>query len=327
MKRLAHGVGVLIATPIVLVCTLFCVAYAQDKTAAPTELAACYWQDALNAAFCDHTISTSFGIGDQSVDWKYQELEHFLRSETIKHASDRWNWLDGTGTIAATPLPWLKLSAGSQFEDFTSISDYTFTKVVGVVRVHPPVKIDAVSNYWLWQFVEANAKIYDSGPGDSRYFAHLFAAAAFVPDQSDITAQSRVDSGAEAGARWALSPEFAVNAKTVLEFDHFSYLDQNIIYPSARLLVSDDPLGVAIGPVYDGAVLTSSDGGVGAHPTVTHLGAEAVVQPMARADIAVLRGMIIEVKAEHNIGQADFLSTGQSTGMNYSASLALNFPY
>jgi len=327
MKRLVHGVDVLIAMPIVLVYTLSCGAYAQDKTAAPADMAACYWQDALNGVFCDHTISTAFEVGDHSVDWKYQELEHFPHLETIKHAFDRWNWLDGTGTIAATPLPWLKLSVGSEVEDFARISEYDYTRVVGIVRLPPPTKIDTVGNYWLWQFVEANAKIYDSGPGDGRYFAHLFAGAAFVPDQSDITAQSRVDAGAEAGARWALSPEFAVNAKTVLEFDHFSYLDQNIIYPSARLLVSDDPLGFAIGPVYDGAVLTSSDGGVGAHPTVTRLGVDALVQPMARSDIAVLRGMIIDLKAEHNLGQADFLSIGQSTGMNYSASLTLNFPY
>lgn len=299
---------------------------AQDNPPA-ADLASCYWQDALNAAFCEHTISARLGIDWRNVDWNDQTYESVRGSGNITgRYRYRSRWLDEIGAVEVTPFSWLKLTAGTDYENFHDEESYDFT-THGIVRNPGPGRKVVDDSFWSWQSLEANFKVFDSGPADVRYFGHVFAEAGFVPGQDDVASQSRVGAGAEAGARWALSSLLALNARTVLAVDHFSYLDENIVYPSARMLLSADAAGLAVGPVYDGAILAEKSGGVGDHPASSLVGGEAVLQPFVRLDNAVLRDMILDAKAEHSVGAADFLPSSNASGMSYTATVSFNFHY
>jgi len=93
------------------------------------------------------------------------------------------------------------------------------------------------------------------------------------------------------------------------------------------MLLSNDALSVAIGPVYDGAVVTNISGGVGASPTSTLVGAKALVQPFASLYMPILSGMILDGKAEHSVGQAAFIPTGHFSAEVYSETATFNFHY
>jgi len=198
--------------------------FAQQAAAPTVNFEACYWQDALNATLCDHTMSVGIGVVDRNVIWKDQRIMSVPRDRFFveTNSETHYNWLDAAGAIAITPLPWLKITATSQYEDFSDV--YAYSTIQSGGHFGPDSgRTKTGSDDWLWQTLTANAKIYDSGPGDARYFAHVFANLGFIPGQDDIPAQSRIGAGGEAGARWALSPSYAVNAKALVEFDHFSY--------------------------------------------------------------------------------------------------------
>ena len=132
--------------------------------------------------------------------------------------------------------------------------------------VHPTGETFGHSAYWGERTAEANAMILDTGPGDARYFAHVFADIGVVPDEVDAGEQLRLGAGAEAGARWALSPTLALKCKndpvgpniSTTSTRRSSILQRGRSCRWTRLALPLDPTG-------DGAIWTAS-GSTGGHP-------------------------------------------------------------
>lgn len=299
-----------------------------QQTPVPTDnLASCYWQDALNGVFCDHTYSVRAGAESRALDWSSETVSPFRgRGSTTRHDSYRVSWLDAIGQFALTPYPWLKVSLDADFENLRDEDGYFFTKT-GIIKKPKPGDAVVRGAYWGERTAEVNAKLYDSGPGDARYFAHVFAEIGIVPGQNDVGTQSRIGAGAETGARWALSSALALNARTVLSVDHFAEFGATALFPSARALLSFDAAGVALGPAYDGAALAATNGGVEGRRDANLFGAEALLQPFKTFDNVMLSGVILDAKAEHTVGPATFATAADASGATYSAAISFNFHY
>jgi hypothetical protein len=294
---------------------------AQQANTPSDNFSDCYWQDSLNGVFCDHTYSLLLGEGDRSLDWS-SETKFFI----TKHDSYHVSWLDAAGGFYLTPYPWLKLSIDTEFDRFRNEDHFFFT---ATVPFRGPGFVEQIAHaaYWGERAVEVNAKVFDTGPGDARYFAHVFADIGVVPGEDDIGLQSRLGAGAEAGARWALSSTLALNAKTLLSVDHFADLDSTAVYPSARALLSFDAAGLALGPAYDGAIWTAMTGGMVGRRESNLVGGEGLFQPFKTSANAVLNGIIIDGKAEHTVGPATFETAADGSAANYSATISFNFHY
>ena len=302
-------------------------ALAQQSPVSTDNLANCFWQDALNGAFCDRTYSVQVGAESRTLDWTSRTFSPFRGfGSTTRYDSYRHSWFDALGEFELTPYPWLKVSLDADFESLRSEDRYYFTKI-GIVRKPNPGDAIFHSASWGQRTAEINAKLYDSGPGDARYFVHVFTDIGIVPGENDIGTRSRIGAGAETGARWALSSALALNARTILSVDHFSEFDTTAIYPSARALLSFDAAGVAFGPAYDGAVLAATNGGIEGRHDTNFFGAEALFQPFKTFDNAVLSGVILDAKAVHTVGPATFATAADASGATYSAIVSFNFHY
>ena len=323
-RRICMATRIIALTSIAMA-TFAAAARAQQTSA--LDLASCSWQDAINGVFCDHTFAVRSALAVRTLDWSSQTFHSGGNVGSItEHDSYRASWFDSLGAFDFTPYPWLKLSAEAEFDSLRNQDDYFFTTKGGVRNPGPGEKV-LRADYWSNRSAEVRVKLYDSGPGDARYIVHVFAGADVVSGEDDVSAQSRLNAGAEAGARLAISPTLALNAEAALSFDHFSELSANALFPSARALLSYDSGGVAIGPTYDGATLTSESGGVAGRRQSELLGAEALIQPFLALNDTFLRGVILEAKAEHTIGPATFETTAGATGATYSATVLFSFHY
>jgi hypothetical protein len=306
--------------------TMFVAEACGQQTPAP-DLPSCYWQDALNGVFCDRALTIRGSLTTHTLDWSSQTFHSGGNIGSItEHDSYRASWLDSLGALDFAPYSWLKLSVDAGFESLRNEDDYFFTTKIGVRNPGPGEKVLHATD-WSNGSAEANVMLFDSGPGDARFIFHVFAGAGLVPGEGDAGAQSRLNTGAEAGARLALSSVLALNAEAALSFDHFSGLSANALFPSARALLSYDSGGVAIGPVYDGAVLTSESGGIAGRRQSEQVGGEALIQPFLALNDAILRGVLVEAKAEHTVGPATFETAAGASGASYSAAVLFNFHF
>lgn len=300
---------------------------AQQSATSTQNFADCYWQDALNGAFCEHTFSVRIGAAGDALDWSsetYQFIPGF--GSLTKHESYRASWIDVVGGADLTPYPWLKLSIDADFDRLREEDSYFYTSTGIAKKPFPGDKVTHAA-YWGGRTAEANLKLLDTGPGDVRYFAHVFAEVGIVPGQDDVGLQSCFGAGAEAGARWALGPMLALNARTLVSVDHFSASGATAVFPSARALLSFDPAGLAFGPVYDGAVWTAMSGAMDGRGETSFLGGEGLIQPFRVSDNAVLNGIIVDGKVEHTVGPATFETGSRSSGTNYTGTVSFNFHY
>lgn len=321
----ASGAGKFVAFASIALASFGAAGRAQE--AQKPDLASCYWQDALNGVFCDHSYAVRAGVAEHALEWSSQTFNTFRNiGSATRHDHYRPSWVDALGVFEVTPTPWLKLSVGGDFQSFRDEDDYFFTTKGGARNPGPGSKILRAAD-WGSRSAEANVKLYDSGAGDARYVVHVFADAGAVAGADDADAQARLGAGAETGARLALSSALALNARATLSYDHFSDLSANALYPSARALVSYDAGGFAIGPAYDGAALVSENGGVSGRRQTELAGGEALVQPFVTLKNAVLDGVILDAKAEHTVGPATFDTPGKASGETYAATVSFNFHY
>lgn len=306
---------------------------AQTTPPSYVDAADCFFQDSLIGVFCPRTATVKLGVASEQQNYALAPIpsSRFRGSPTIQD-SYKVNWSLPTVGLSVTPNDWLKLSAGASFAD-QEVTLSRWTSAGRLPRGISPGGLfisSARRDYWDWQTLQASAKIYDTGAGATRYLAHVYATALFVPRQSNLSAQSGAAIGANFAVRRQLSGSLSLYGETSLAMTRYFNLSQTVIEPAAKLLLARDDWGLAVGPETHAAILTARTAGLGPSPTAYFLGADLTAMPFKTTKTPILRDIVLSFNAEHSLGFAGpSLATGTTSSrwMNYTGTVGLNFSY
>jgi hypothetical protein len=231
--------------------------------------------------------------------------------------------------LAVTPNSWLTLSYTSEY-GFDNHS-WTFWNGSSGSRS---------LSYAYRQILEANANLIDTGPGSQRYVVNVYGGGHIVPAHDGYDEQTGVFGGLTANGQWRLgSSGFSIDGRAQLQIDERAGVYMNssspsndvFVYPSARLLLSNDKAGIAAGPVLNSTqwVSTNAPGGVGSQSGYYALGGTVVAQPFRSSQSALLNGIILQATAAESIGQANLVpsSVAKTSDLGVSGTVTFHFRY
>ncbi len=224
--------------------------------------------------------------------------------------------------VTVTPLSWLTLEVKSQygFDDH----QFTYTNPLGVF----PNKTNEA--YAYRQTLIANVNLMDTGPGSQRFVLNSFVGGFIVPSHDAYGTETAVFGGLAANYQLRLGQSgFSIDALAQLEADDRSPDADVLLYPSARLLLANDKLGIAVGPVFDSSQWLSSSQGVSSQSAYYAAGGAVILQPFRSSQSPLLNGLILQGSAEHSLGQANFVpaSEAKTDELDVSGTVSFHFRY
>jgi hypothetical protein len=276
----------------------------------------CDWfQNATIGTRCAQSVSISTELNYQLYDYQssYPFILQYLKS-TDEH------FFPGA-EVTVTPTSWLTLEVRSKygFDDH----QWTYTNPLGVF---PNKSSEA---YAYRQTVIANVNMLDTGPGGQRFVLNSFLGGFIVPSHDGYSTETAVFGGLTANYQVRLGSGLSIDAQGQLEADSRSPDGNVLLYPSARLLLSADKLGVAIGPNFESYQWLSSGHGVSPQSDYYAAGGTVIVQPFRSSQSPLLNGIILQGSAEHSIGQANFVPAGEAKTdqLDVSGTVSFHFRY
>jgi hypothetical protein len=274
----------------------------------------CDWyENAVVGTRCAH--SWSVNLSAEYLNYGYQGVG----ANPTKSSTDEYDYL--TGTLAVTPTSWLTLSYGSEFVSENHNWTHNGTPY-------------SFSNTWAGaQTLEANVNVVDTGPGSQRFVINTFFAGAITPSHVAGALNNQVDQnnavfgGITANGQWRVGPGMSIVGEAQLEAASESLNNEVILYPHARLLLSSDKLGLAVGPVFNSGQLMSSSLSYATQNAYYYLGGTAIAQPFRSSNSAFLNGIMLQVTGQETLGQAGFVSPSIAKTDQYEVTGTVGFHF
>jgi hypothetical protein len=136
------------------------------------------------------------------------------------------------------------------------------------------------------------------------------------------------------GARWILpQSDYSVNLLATAGLHNYDNPDSDFYGYSAKFLLSNDLLGLAIGPTVDSTGYLSGQPyakfGISAPYVASHFGVAVLAEPFRITHVAVLKDVTFEGSAIRSIGQAGFqpYQNGKVGETILAGTLRFNFNY
>jgi hypothetical protein len=297
-----------------------------------------YFANALIGTRCAQTISVGAAIS-------YSHFNDHLSSADAYSSSiidSEISTLASSAFVSVTPLHWLTLAVSASHinEEFKFDATNTWTGGFG-----PPSTAKwsgtVERSYYGAQTLSADVNVLDTGGTGSRYVVNGFVGGSYTPDQGAVTSKHDVFGGLAAHARWQLGQsDFGLNATAAVSVIQFTGKNNDgqgndvqfqnvVVHPSFRLLVSYDPLGLAVGPTVSSAHWISSNGVIDGQTDAYRIGGQLVWQPFRSSTLASLKGLVIEASARQSIGTASLGTplNSASDQTTVSGSATFNFRY
>jgi hypothetical protein len=188
------------------------------------------------------------------------------------------------------------------------------------------------------QTLVGKVNLFDSGPGSQRLVLNSFVGGSYqpsftanLPNGGNVAYSSSTDvyGGLTAFDSFRINQDFSVTPSASAQFDHRSISGNDILYSSARVLLSEDRHGLAVGPTITSAYWPGSSNTLSHGSSELSAGGLVVYQPFRTSSTPLLNGLILQASALHSIGQADFVDQPgwKDDGWSISSSAALHFRY
>jgi hypothetical protein len=264
----------------------------------------CDWyQNAVLGTRCAE--SWSFGV---AVDYNQFNYGRGQYSSTDEHYTT-------TGNIAVTPTSWLTLSFGSGFvnED----RNWTFKGNA----------FSSSTSYTGQQTLQANVNLSDTGPGPQRYVINAYAGGFVTPSHGTTDENDGVFGGVTANGQWQLGSGMSILGQAQLQANSQSLNGDAFLYPHFRLLLSNDALGVAAGPVFNFGEWLSGNQAAHSQSSYSMAGGTAIVQPFRSSPSPFLNGMILQVTGQEAIGQAGWVSSSYAKTDQFDITGTVSFHF
>ena len=265
-----------------------------DEPAAPSNPAACdYFENALIGTRCAGTFAVGAGLSSTM-----RKVEADNANFTFLRKSE---WLTPFEYVRLTPTNWLTLGVTSEVTDFDT--HYRYQPAGGAVQT-----FRGGTSFADRQTFSVNANVIDTGSAASRYVINVFAGDSFVPAHDGFDSVNQAFVGYTSGAKWQLGQAgYSLNALSSFEANFNTDVDFVRLFSSTRLLLSNDTLGIAAGPVFSSAYIVS--GSASGFPKDAYFGGlEVTAQPFKDSSHAILAGLGLDASVKQSIGQAGFVN-------------------
>jgi hypothetical protein len=267
----------------------------------------CDWyENAIEGTRCAQ--SWSFGVAVEYSNYGYD------RSATGLNSTDERDYV--TGSLSVTPNSWLTLAYGSQFVS----DDHSWTNK-GVPG--------SSSGSWTGeQTLQANVNVVDTGPGSQRFVVNTFFGGAVTPSHDQTDQNNAVFGGITVNGQKQIGSGMSVLGQAQLEIANDSLNNTTILYPHLRLLLSNDRLGVAVGPVFNSGQRLSGDQlGYPTQSAYYYVGGTAIAQPFRSSNSAFLNGIILQVTGQEAVGQAGWVSPSYAKTDEFEVTGTMGFHF
>lgn len=266
----------------------------------------CDWyQNAVLGTRCAQ--SWSFGVGVDFSQYNYDRSAFGYSSTGSRY--------DTLGSFAITPTNWLTVSFGTNFID----RDFSKT-TLGVTQ-------SSSTSFWGQQTLQANANLVDTGPGAQRFVVNAFFGGFVTPSHDQVGENGGVFGGITANGQWQIGHGMSVLAQGQLQLASQSQDSDVFLYPHARLLLSNDALGIAVGPVFNSGQWLSGNQTANSQTSNYSLGGTAIAQPFRSSDSAFLNGVILQVTGQESLGQAGWVSSSYAKTDQFDVSGTVGFHF
>ncbi len=222
------------------------------------------------------------------------------------------------GGLAITPNSWLTF----QFNSLAYFEDVNWT-----YKGKPYV---LNTSFTYDQSLSVNANVIDTGPGAQRFVLNTYAGAALLPAHGTYGDETAVYGGLTANWQRHLgSSGYSIEGLVQLEADNWDPDAKVFLYPDVRLLLSNDKLGVAAGPVFHSAQWVSSDHAVSSQSSYYAAGGAFIAQPFRSSSSTFLNGIMLQSTVEQSIGQANWVPSGtaKTDSLQVNSTLSFHFRY
>jgi hypothetical protein len=183
-----------------------------------------------------------------------------------------------------------------------------------------------------------NFNLYDSGPGSQRIVLNSFVGSSYQPSFTAslptggtvaYSSNTNVYGGFTAYDSFRINREYSITPSASTQLDHNSRGNNDLLYSSAKVLVSNDQYGIALGPMVQAAYWLSSDDTPNHGSSQYSAGGSLVYQPFRAASSALLNGIILEGSALHSLGQANFVNQSgwKADEWSFAGTAAVHFRY
>jgi hypothetical protein len=274
-------------------------AFGGDESAPPAPVAesSCnYLDNALIGTRCAGTFSVGAGLQTTLRD---VGADHLDNAPGVFNADARRQSPFEFFTV--TPVSWLTLRVSSEYTDIDASA--SFVRAVGSGG-----SAEQHLSFFDRQTVSANINVIDTGSLSARYVVNVFAGDAYVPEHDRTASDNRAFVGYTSSAKWQLSlPNISLNWGSQLEAAFFTDRDVTILYSTSRMLLADDALGIAFGPVFESDFIAQG-GNTRAPDSAYRAGAEVIAQPFKDSSSALLSGLVLDASVTRSIGQAGFVN-------------------
>ena len=134
------------------------------------------------------------------------------------------------------------------------------------------------------------------------------------PSHDGIRAENDLYGGLIFNGSWRLgASDLSLAATGRVSAHHRTGPEDNLnAYTTASLLLAHDRLGVAFGPVYEGAYWLSSSGTHSAQSDVQWAGAKAIWQPFRTSETPLWNGLVLNATAMHTVGPARWVPADEA---------------
>jgi hypothetical protein len=254
-----------------------------------------YYLNALIGTKCAGTLSAGFTDGWSRATQRLDATSYTFRAQSTSNT--------GIASVGITPTNWL--SIGVSTSRTSSTVSTTFADTFGYTA-----NSSSSSDGWGRQAIVANAKLLDTGPSSSsRMVANIYMGGGYLPARLGYSVDKNIYGGATVAAQWKLgATPYSIDIQLGNQLDHSTSTGKTYYYPTARVLLSNDQLGIGIGPTVQATVALDgfpADNNL----AIYQAGLTAIAQPFRTSSAPLLSGLILSSSVTHSIGQASFLPT------------------
>jgi hypothetical protein len=293
-----------------------------------------FFQNAVIGTRCAATIGLTAGLDYSSLKASYAYTDPNQSARASQNSDNT------VGSLAAswTPTNWFTLSFSSGYDGVRDSSSYQ-TSFYGIYL--PQTFSGSSSSSYSHvgsQTLVGNFNVYDSGPGSQRLVLNAFVGGSYAPSFTANLANGATITNASDTVAYGgftayetirISQDYSVTPSASTQLDHNSNGNNNLLYASARVLISNDQVGIAVGPVVQTAYWLSSDDTPSHGSSQYSAGGSLVYQPFRASSTALLNGIILEGSALHSLGQAAFINQPgwKADEWSFSGTAAVHFRY
>jgi hypothetical protein len=293
-----------------------------------------FFQNAVIGTRCAATIALTAGLDYSALRNTYAFTGP---NQSIRSNQDS----DSTsGSFAAswTPTNWFTLSFNSGYDGVKDSLSYQ-TSFYGIYLPQTFSGSGSTSYGHVGsQTLVGNFNLYDSGPGSQRIVLNSFVGSSYQPSFTAslptggtvaYSSNTNVYGGFTAYDSFRISQDYSITPSASTQFDHNSRGDNDLMYASTKVLVSNDHYGIALGPVVQAAYWLNSSDTPNHGSSQYSAGGSMVYQPFRAASSALLNGIILEGSALHSLGQAAFINQPgwKADEWSFSGTAAVHFRY